>query len=412
MTLQNAAPWTLDWQAPKIMAAASCNMQRMCGSCVEAQCYALQFLRTLQAADVQDSFLWFSARHKPGWARVPEALLICQPLGPLKHALFRAVLQFLKDTSRSSLDQLASAYRACPCAPLLRAPVVAHRLFSVAFDSRLACEAIIANSSFLISVAATAQILHGEDGLFLACVSPWSETPAAAAEAACTAAAVAACVQRCLEERPTNHEFKARATISCWETLLAISLPFPAARHGIASWLKSCLVDPAWLSMRLSGRSSVSNLMCLLKRYASHRQSRRDVFEVLKVVLLATVTSDCNVAQNKHDLGDARRAALLALADLAATWYGAPLIYYFLENTSSVDASELRLFVVQLSRRVMVPLSKCFVRSTASLLSSGKAAEIWQKLSLFSHEDQHAFMNLTLHLRSNRWWAGRLRGNQ
>lgn len=378
--MQKGEPWLLDWQAMEIIATTAYNMQCACGSCVEAQCYALQYLKTIEAQDAMDWNLWFGTRQDSRWASVPERLMLsCQPVRSMMHGLFGVAFQFVKDTSQLSLGQLASAYRMHPCAALLRAPVVAARLFAVTFDPRLASEATINDASFLISEAATARIIQGEDGLCPACMSPWSESSAAVAEAASTAAALAACGRHCLEDP------NASDTDPDWDTLLALSSPFPAARHGVIFWLKCCLMDPDWLSMDCS-----TALICLLKGYATHPQSQPDVFEVLKLVVMSPRTAFAATGAQCN----ARKVALLTLAELATTWRGASQIFHFVEH-SSIDASELRVLIVHIARKISSPFSLWFGHAAASLLSCRKAMVLWRDLDMMPHAEQHAILSLS-----------------
>jgi len=130
--MQTAEPWLLGWQAKETVAMTAENMQCACGSRDEAQCYVLQFLKTLAAGDAKDSNLWFGSTHHSGWVVVPE-MIGCHPLRSMVARLSGAALQFVEDTSWISLRRLASAYSTHPCAAFLREPLVMDRLYAVAF---------------------------------------------------------------------------------------------------------------------------------------------------------------------------------------------------------------------------------------------------------------------------------------
>ena len=105
---------------------------------------------------------------------------------------------------------------------------------------------------------------------------PRDDTSAITAELACTAASVLACGRRCLEERLVSHpnELEADGSVSRGDALLSLSRHFPAARHGVLVWLKKCLLDPGWLSTRLSRFSPT--LISILKVYATYPRSQRE----------------------------------------------------------------------------------------------------------------------------------------
>lgn len=394
ISIQGSEVSTLSRHAVTASSHVANDIFCVCGSCNEARCYALQFFRTLEADDIKDGFFWLSMRQEAGFACVPGRFVIgLQQLGLFVHDLVGASVKFVKQLSWVSLKELALAYSTRPCAALLRAPLVADRLFAVAFDSQLASKETIAIASFLIAVAGTVPMTHEENSSLAFCNSHWHEPSAMAADAASTAAAVSLCGQRCIEGRLLSHPNEIEASgFSRSNSLLILSLPCPAARHGVTFWLKRCLVNPGWLSTRL--RQFAPTVITILQAYAMRPRSRRDVFEVLKLLTIASRRTEIENDQDSHELGDAHEATLSALANLASTWHGATEIFDFIVNTSSIEASKIRPIVVQIAHRAIPPYSLCFCQGVAALLSCRKGKQAWRNIHMLSYEDQYAIRNL------------------
>jgi len=397
--MQLAAPYALDERAIPASVLVIDNLLQPCSMCIEASCYALHFFKMQEEGDVRDDLLWLRAGQniRPS-TRIPERVVISSCGVRLRSNLREAAFRFLSNDSPSVLDKLPGSFSHCPT--FLNLPLVADRLFAIAFDPQLAHGEILPVISFMIAVAATSSTDYRRD-------EPQDDPSAITAEVACTAASVLACGRRCLEERLVTHpnELEAGGSVSRGDALLSQSRRFPAARHGVLVWLKQCLVDPEWLSMRLS--RFTPTLICILKVYATYPRSQRDVFEVLKLVVEAprrAISADSGAkcdqsarspnVQEKYELTDARKAALFALVDLAIAWHGAPEVLYFVENSKSIDASQLRHVVVRLSRKTLPPYSSRFGHAVATLLSCFKAKQIWYS-ETYSHEDRQLIRMLS-----------------
>jgi len=353
----------------------------------------------LEEGDVRDELLWLRAglEIRPS-AGIPERVVIGSCGISLRSNLREAALRFLSKDSSSVLDKLPDSFSHNPS--FLDLPLVADRLFAIAFDPQLAHGVILPVISLMIAVAATRSTGYRRN-------EPRDDTSAITAELACTAASVLACGRRCLEERLVSHpnELEADGSVSRGDALLSLSRHFPAARHGVLVWLKKCLLDPGWLSTRLSRFSPT--LISILKVYATYPRSQREVFEVLKLVvenpwraIPAASYAKCDGSalsphvQEKYELTGARKAALFALIDLAVAWHGAPEVLYFVENSKGIDASQLRHVVVQLSRKTLPPYSFRFAHAVATLLSCFKAKQIWHS-ETYSHEDRQLIRTLS-----------------
>jgi hypothetical protein len=296
-----------------------------------------------------------------------------------------------------------SAYIMGPRKEILRVPAVLDCLFTVAFNPEIATTVMLHSASVMIAIAATMSAGLGRGGEECCLAPVHSLTPSAiAAEAACTAAAISACGQRCLDERSVScpTELESESLVLCGGTLLSLSRSFPAARHGILIWLQSCLTNPTWLSSRF--HNFFPTLVGLLKVYATYPQSKRDVFEILKLIIDAPVRmvatgENREISSTRgeiHELHDVRKTALFALVDFAAAWHGAPEVLDYVKTIRSIDTAQLRHLVVRVARKMKPPYSARLAHATASLLSCQKAKRAWRNIDTFPYEDQHAIRSL------------------
>lgn len=235
-----------------------------------------------------------------------------------------------------------------------------------------------------------------------------AECAAAASEVTRIAATLAACGKCCLDVGLIDHasEKNTIRSAAIGDVLLASSEFCPAARHGVCFWLCHCLRDPNWYSVQLPRLRNT--LMNLLKAYSKHPRSQRDVFEALKLVIHGakntSSTSDFRggvkidtthvFTLNKRELSETCRAAILALAKLAAISHEVLEILNFIEHAECINELEALHFLNCLSHRVLTPFSLLFAESLAAFFSCQKAKRAMQKLDSVPYEHQVAVYDL------------------
>jgi hypothetical protein len=286
-TTHSTASLTLDVQ-DRIAGSLSHDLVRVCGTRSPARCYALfsvqahivqifkprfqgiRVLEALEACDAKNGFLWRRTQQNLRLtADMPRKVLLGAPGRRSNPRLRNAACAFVMDPNISSLASLAASYDLSPTPALLRVPLVADRLFEVAFDSRLATEAAVLSASSLIAIAATAPTEAGDEP-FLSTSDNAVSDAARTALATSTQVAIAVSARICLDNRlvtrPNEPEGK-DGPRSRADGLRAASLPWPAARHGVIIFLRTLLESPAWLSSKL--RNFAPTLIGLLRAYAT-----------------------------------------------------------------------------------------------------------------------------------------------
>jgi len=367
----------------------------------------LRVLEALETSDVKDGLLWRRTRQNLRLtANLPRKLLLVAPGRRSNSQLRDAACAFATAPSLLSLAGLAAAYDQSPNPAILRVPLVANRLFDVAFDPQLASEATALTASPLIALAATAPTEAGDDPL-LSNFNNAASDDATSDLAASIHAAIATSARICLDDRfvtRPNEPERGKGPGSRADRLRTASLLWPAARHGVLVFLRASLKSPVWLSSKL--RSFAPTLIGILRAYAACPTSQRDVFDIYKLVINAprkairAISDDDGVAHistrphDNHELNDARKSALLALVDLASTWHGAPEILYYAEVNDAIDARQLRHFAVRLARKALPPYSPSFARAAASLLTCQKAKEAWCNIETFPKAEHTAIKSL------------------
>ena len=114
--------------------SASRNLLRICGLNIEARLCVLAYLKALQIMDRKDRHVWHHARQQLR-VQVPENMRTdCFARMP-KRNLSIAASRLVREKSLASLDKFLSAFRASPCGPVLRQPLVVDSLFSLALFS-------------------------------------------------------------------------------------------------------------------------------------------------------------------------------------------------------------------------------------------------------------------------------------
>jgi hypothetical protein len=284
-TTHSTASLTLDVQ-DRIAGSLSHDLVRVCGTRSPARCYGIRVLEALEACDAKNGFLWRRTQQNLRLtADMPRKVLLGAPGRRSNPRLRNAACAFVMDPNISSLASLAASYDLSPTPALLRVPLVADRLFEVAFDSRLATEAAVLSASSLIAIAATAPTEAGDEP-FLSTSDNAVSDAARTALATSTQVAIAVSARICLDNRlvtrPNEPEGK-DGPRSRADGLRAASLPWPAARHGVIIFLRTLLESPAWLSSKL--RNFAPTLIGLLRAYATCPTSQRDVFNTYRLVI-------------------------------------------------------------------------------------------------------------------------------
>ena len=114
--------------------SVSRDVLRICGSYIEARLCMLAYLKALQIVDRKDSLVWHQARQQL-IVQVPETMRTDDFARMSKRNLSIAASRLVRDKSLASLDKFLSAFRASPCGPVLRQPLVVDSLFSLALFS-------------------------------------------------------------------------------------------------------------------------------------------------------------------------------------------------------------------------------------------------------------------------------------
>jgi hypothetical protein len=227
-------------------------------------------LEALEACDLKDGLLWRRTQQNLRLTTdMSRKVLLGAPGRRSNLRLRDAACAFIMAPNLSSLAGLATAYDLSPTPALLRVPLVADRLFEVAFDPRLATEVTVLTASPLIAIAATASTEAGDEPL----LSAFDDVDSDAARttlAASTQAAIAASARFCLDDRLVtrpNEPYGEDGHRSRADELRAASLPWPAARHGVIIFLRTLLESPTWLSSKL--RNFAPTVIGLLRAYAT-----------------------------------------------------------------------------------------------------------------------------------------------